>query len=195
MILFNFGDSIQAKAGSCEICDEKFEDEEAHVKSAKHQACLEKKRHQFERVLKSCTSFFPNGIDGFLNRLDEFNAGPVPSPMPISVLTEPDSELSVQEPAKVEELAKSEPKAEETADKQSENKEPLYRETKVESSFEAKNQKTPRMKKRSSRRIGCFKDRQNLLREKFRAIPKLDPIQLWTRWKSCRLKLQIYRLN
>ena len=45
--------------------------------------------------MKSCSSFFPNGIDGFLNRLDEFNAGPVPSPMPISVLTEPDSELSL----------------------------------------------------------------------------------------------------
>ena len=35
---------------------------------------------------------FPNGFDGFLNRLEEFNAGDIPSPMPISVLTEPDSD-------------------------------------------------------------------------------------------------------
>ena len=76
-----------------------------------------------------------------MNRLDEFNAGPVPSPMPISVLTEPDSELSVQEPQKVEEAAKSESKADETPEEKTENKEPLYRETKIESSFEAKKSK------------------------------------------------------
>lgn len=108
----------KAKAGSCEICDEKFDDEDAHVASEKHQRCLDRKRHQFERVMKSCEAFFPNGIDGFLNRLDEFNAGPVPSPMPISVLTEPDSELSVEQV----------------------KKEAPYRDTKVESSFEKKDE-------------------------------------------------------
>ena len=42
--------------------------------------------------MKTCEQMFPNGFDGFLNRLEEFNAGDIPSPMPISVLTEPDSD-------------------------------------------------------------------------------------------------------
>ena len=134
------------KSGSCEICDEKFDDEDAHVLSARHQACLDKKRHQFERVLKSCSSFFPNGIDGFLNRLDEFNAGPVPSPMPISVLTEPDSELSLataaESPVKTV-VNEIEIKMETKEDNpqvvlEKEATEAAYRETKVESSFETK---------------------------------------------------------
>ena len=43
-------------------------------------------------MVKTCEQMFPNGFDGFLNRLEEFNAGDIPSPMPISVLTEPDSD-------------------------------------------------------------------------------------------------------
>ena len=71
------------KAGSCEICDEKFEDEDAHVASARHQSFLTKKRKQFDQLFKQCDFMFPDGINGFLSRLDEFNASPVPSPMPI----------------------------------------------------------------------------------------------------------------
>ena len=39
-----------------------------------------------------------DGFDGFLNRLDEFNNSPTPSPIPISVLTEPESESINTEP-------------------------------------------------------------------------------------------------
>ena len=43
------------KAGNCEICDAKFEDEDAHVKTTQHQNALNKKRPHFH---KECFKIF-----------------------------------------------------------------------------------------------------------------------------------------
>ena len=37
------------KAGNCEICDAKFDDEDAHVKTSQHQNALNKKRSHFQK--------------------------------------------------------------------------------------------------------------------------------------------------
>ena len=47
------------KAGNCEICDAKFEDEDAHVKTSQHQNALNKKRPHFH---KECFKIFKGRV-------------------------------------------------------------------------------------------------------------------------------------
>ena len=37
------------KAGTCEICDVKFDDEDAHIKTSQHQSAVIRKRPQFKK--------------------------------------------------------------------------------------------------------------------------------------------------
>ena len=54
------------RGGCCEICDEKFSDEETHVKSKKHCSFLSKRLGDFNKLQHSCDNLFPDGFDGFL---------------------------------------------------------------------------------------------------------------------------------
>jgi len=47
------------KIGMCEICDAKFEDEDAHVKTTQHQNALNKKRPHFH---KECFTIFKGRV-------------------------------------------------------------------------------------------------------------------------------------
>ena len=47
------------RGGCCEICDEKFSDEEVHVKSEKHLKFLAKRKKDFDILKKNCEKLFP----------------------------------------------------------------------------------------------------------------------------------------
>ena len=57
------------KAGNCEICDAKFDDEDAHVKTPQHQNALNKKRSHFH---KECFTFFEISYRPNTRRSDQF---------------------------------------------------------------------------------------------------------------------------
>ena len=64
--------------GACEICDMKFEDENAHFESPRHKQCLLAKRVEFERISRFCDSNFPTNPSSLFERLNELTRQPQP---------------------------------------------------------------------------------------------------------------------